>query len=55
MLQFLCWIAGCGVSATLGVIFSQKIKDWVAGIPAHARAEINKLETAVIDRVKKGL
>lgn len=55
MRTFLCWLAGCGLSLTVGVVFATQIKDWVKGIPAHARAEIAKLEAEVVARAKKGL
>lgn len=55
MLTILCWLAGCGLSAMAGVMYSTQIKDWVKGIPAAARAEITKLEDEIIARVKKAL
>lgn len=52
--QALCYLAGCGLSLSAGVYFAQQIKDWLKGVPAHARAEIAKLEAEVIERAKKG-
>lgn len=55
MRMFLCWLAGCGMSATVGVVYGQQVKDWLKGIPAQARAEIQKYEDAIIAKVKAAL
>lgn len=39
------------VAATV-LIFSQKIKDFINGVPAHSRAAISQLEAQVLTKVK---
>lgn len=36
--------------ATLG--FSQRIKDWFAGVPAHLRSDLSAIEASVVGKVK---
>jgi hypothetical protein len=41
-------LVACAVCFAVGVIFSQKIKDWFHGIPSDLRAGLNKIESAVL-------
>lgn len=34
------------------LVFSQKIKDFFAGVPAHTRASLKTVEAAVLSKVK---
>jgi nitrogen fixation/metabolism regulation signal transduction histidine kinase len=44
-------IAGVVVVAFLaGVVFSQKVKDWFAGVPAAVRAEVTALEAKLMKK-----
>jgi hypothetical protein len=36
----------------VGVVFSQKIKDWVSGVPAEVRAAMKGVEAAALGNVK---
>ncbi len=40
------------VSLLVGVVFSQKIKDWIAGVPSNVRTELRKIEAEAIQRVQ---
>jgi len=47
MINFLWHVVGIVVILGIGVGFSTKIKDWIKGIPAEARAELQKAENAI--------
>lgn len=40
------------VAFVLGVVFSQKLKDWARGIPSEVRAGLNNLEAIVRQKVR---
>lgn len=49
----LLYLVGGGVALFLaGVFLSQKIKDWLAGVPAHVRADISGVEASLLGRIK---
>lgn len=35
-----------------GILLSQKVKDWFAGVPAHVRADLSAVEVSLLGRVK---
>lgn len=44
---------GAGLALFLaGVALSQKVKDWLAGVPSELRTELNALEASVKGQVK---
>lgn len=43
------------VGLTVGVIFSQKIKDKLAGVPATVRSDVAAYEAAAVAKVKAKL
>jgi len=45
-------VAAIVVAFIVGVLVSTKVKDWVAGVPASLRSELNTLETSVKAQVK---
>ena len=45
-------VAAVVVAFVAGVVLSQKVKDWIAGVPASLRSELNTLETSVKAQVK---
>ena len=51
MPEFVIYVASGVAIFAAGVVLSTKIKDWVAGVPASLRAELNALETSVKGQV----
>lgn len=45
-------VAGYVAVFVATLVFSQKIKDFFAGIPAHSRANFNAVEAKVLAQVK---
>ena len=41
-------LVACAVCFAVGVIFSQKIKDWFNGVPSEVRAGLNQIEATVL-------
>lgn len=52
MSQFLAYfnttLVACGVCFVVGVVFSQKIKDWFHGVPSEVRTGLNQIEASVL-------
>jgi hypothetical protein len=55
MSQFLAYInttlVACAVWFVVGVLFSQKIKDWFHGVPSEVRAGLNQIEATVLGHI----
>lgn len=55
MSQFLAYfnttLVACGVCFAVGVVFSQKIKDWFHGVPSDVRTGLNQIEAAVLGHI----
>lgn len=51
MSPFVIVIASVLASFVAGVVFSQKIKDWVGGVPSSLRSDLNLLQTHVVAQV----
>lgn len=45
-------IAACAATSIVTLVFSQKIKDWVNGVPAELRAGLTSVETKLKADVK---
>lgn len=45
-------VVSCAVTFVGTMVFSQKIKDWVRGVPSEVRAKLAAAETAVLAHVK---
>lgn len=52
MYQFLIPAVAVVVSFIVGVLLSQKVKDAIAGVPAHVRADLNTVEATLLGRIK---
>lgn len=55
MLSFLFWTGTYAATLVSGVVFSQRIKDTLAGIPAAARAEAKAEADKVIAKFKAAI
>lgn len=40
------------VAFTLGVVFSQKVKDWLTGVPSAVRSDLKSVEGSVLSSLK---
>lgn len=40
------------VAFTLGVVFSQKVKDWLTGVPSAVRSDLTSVEGSVLSSLK---
>lgn len=49
---FVFYIAVVFASFVVGVLFSQKVKDWFSGVPATLRADLNAIEANVKAQVQ---
>lgn len=36
----------------VGVVVSQRVKDWLQGVPGHVRADLRSLETSALGQIK---
>lgn len=41
-------LIACAACFVVGVVFSQKIKDWFHGVPSDVRAGLNQIEATVL-------
>lgn len=52
MQEALVIIVTLAVVFVTGVVLSQRVKDWFAGVPAHVRADLSAVEASVLGRIK---
>jgi hypothetical protein len=52
MYQFALPLAAVVVAFVAGVVLSQKVKDWFAGVPAHVRTDLSAVEATLLGRIK---
>lgn len=51
MTPFVIFVAAVVAAFVAGVVFSQKIKDWTAGVPASLCGDLNLLQAHVVAQV----
>lgn len=52
MPEFALLAAAAVVLFVAGVVLSQKVKDWLQGVPAHVRTELRAIEVSALGQIK---